>query len=179
MSSTAMEWTYEDVLDDILLHCRRFWWRFGGEWLDWLSEGNYIFVQAYHSHDEDKGPFIDYLRFMLSRRLYEKVRGKVKRYKGIERGHPRERFYANVPDITYQVGFLDRLRMELSDDAYNIVQLVLTVPNDLKLIMLTRPEQEGHGVRNIRGSVKELLCDIGWSVDKITETFAEIKEALC
>lgn len=54
--------------------CWKFQKRYGGEFEEWLSEANEIFMEAFHNHDGTKSAFITWLYYRLNWGLYDRLR---------------------------------------------------------------------------------------------------------
>ena len=118
-----------------------------------FSEGNFIFLRAVESHDEDRGS--------LSTWLFQKLRGGMMDYAlkhSKERGREAGELVMEPEDCSREV--CDILH-RFGEDAKEVVSIALHTPEDLT-----------------RGLLREILKDMGWSCWKIRHAFAEIRNVL-
>ncbi len=154
---------------------KKFYGKYGGEWTDWVSEGHEIFMKAYQRYDYTKGPFDRWFNFFLNRLFTERVRRLAMKQARLARVYVED--IDGLQKKSRSFNCMAFLR-DLSDDARTVAMLVLDTPNDVKLCML-----EYH--RNIPkrdkflNSINEFLTDLGWSSDRIHDSYDEVSEALC
>ena len=63
---------------------------------------------------------------------------------------------------------------ELSEDAKMVVSLVLQPPAELYYESVRR----GDKPRNLRSALRDYLHAIGWGLERVAESFSEIKDVL-
>ena len=180
MEATINKWaiaeTYLDVQLLIKKQCNKYHSRYGGDFYDWLSEANYIFMEAYYSFDESAGAcFSTYLYWLLDKRLIELIRrpARKSRVRKIKVHYVENVGERGCPPMK----LIDRLKIELSEDANEIVDLIMDVPMDIKLAML-EPRKQQTKASKFKECLVEFLQDVGWSVSEISKSFEEIKECL-
>lgn len=173
MSSTwAIGATYEDVQAMITGAAAHYNHKCPVGFDYWLSEANWIFMEAYYSYDPGEGmEFSSWLYFLLYRRLTS-----------VTRKHARIAAQANLSRIREDVES-KKVRLQdfisnLSNDAKEVVSIIVDSPNDVKLALLSRPTREPLPIK-MKQCLLEFLSDIGWANDRIFDTFTEITEALC
>ncbi len=181
MASIAIEITYEEVEDMIYEACWRFFNKYKGDWHEWLSEANYIFMVAYYSYNEELGAsFSTYLRYLLDRRLVDRVRKAIREQRYHDKSLTKKTIAGTGCKMVtkHALPVLDKLRGSISKDAFDMARLIIEMPTDLRFAIMCRPDYESRP-KKARKAVCELLTDFGWSAEKISESFKEIREALC
>lgn len=133
---------------------------------DMTSQAMLYYTQAYVSHDPEVANFSTHARFKIWMGLLEQARKIAK-----EKARMQRVGLETLP-LTHKEGFSpEKFFSDLSPDAQFLGQLVLDPPSGLA--------QRGvDKVPSIRASLKKFLKDLGWSMERITETFQEIREAL-
>lgn len=161
--------TYRDMRRLLYYLCHRFKLKYGGDFEELLSEAHEHYVTAYATFDPKKGEFQKRISFFVWARLLE-----TKRKQAVQvRRYPHEQ----NPDLC-QVGERRRhfnprrFANELSQDAGEVVRLALFPPLD---ILVSASEKRPKKTAKV---IMEYLKDIGWSLERIRESFAEIREAL-
>ena len=149
--------------------------KYGGDWDEWESEGHEIFMKAYTRYEADKGSFITWFTFFLNRLFMEKVRRQAMRNARLHRVDYELTMLPVKPKKSFDIS---RFLVELSEDARTVAMLVLDSPNDIKLCM----KQQHRNILprdKMLNSIQEFLSDIGWSSDRIFDSYDEVTEALC
>lgn len=163
----AVEETYFDVEKLLWFVVHRFILIHGdkyGTQDELKSFANEVFMDVYTDYEHTKGSFRKRVGYILWKRLLDLARHS--RSRKLILGHQLE-------DLRWQsfefnlVDFLDGL----SEDAHNVIGIVLNTPTDLIEIM----SQED---REPQTNLKSYLAGMGWRLDDIKETFQEIKDAL-
>lgn len=72
-------------------------------------------------------------------------------------------------------GWFHDLLDSLSDDAQSIARLVADMPDDLAEVLRFTP---GSSAGTVRRGLTQYLAGLGWSVERIRESFAEITKAI-
>lgn len=170
MAHIAITETYYDVENLIFDTIRKFQQRYGGDFEDYASLANEIFLRAYRTYQPGKGKFTSWLVYLVRIQMLEMVR------RGAMRNARLPRVYPEMEKMTKESFSLRDFTFELSDDAQTIIHMIFEMPNDVKLAVMERggPDEP----RNIRSGVREVLSDLGWAGDRIKESFNEIREAL-
>lgn len=163
--------TFADVelllYDAINQFCRRY--RFDREEAEGIAR--LTFIRCLKRWDKRKASFTHYVRWKLEKELMERVRTEAGRHSLLNRVdydltiHPGTRVSWRLVDLLF----------DLSDDAREVVKLVLDTPKDIKLSIFQRPTDAPF---YIRGAIREYLEDCGWTRSRIKATFAEITNAL-
>jgi RNA polymerase sigma factor (sigma-70 family) len=185
---TAEE-TYEDVRKLICHTVWRIVKKCGGDFDEYMSEANEVFLTAYADFD-GSCPFSNWLVQMITYRLLDVVRDRCHEQSRC-RPAPNDSVgripvwslsadadsgvnpVENVPDArpTWRIG---ELLEELGDDARTVVQLVVETPAELDAIVKAKGDQP----RNYRSSIRNYLAELGWTAVRVAESFAEVRRAL-
>jgi hypothetical protein len=168
--------TFKDVerlMYDVAI---RFHAKYGGEFSDWISEGHEIFMKAYGRYDYAKGPFDKWFSFFLNKLFMERVRRLAMRDARIHRV-PNVNLDEYIPQSkkSFNVGAFLR---DLSNDGKTLAMLVLDTPADIKLTILEYNRNVSLRDKILNG-IREFLTDLGWSEDRIYDSYDEVSEALC
>jgi RNA polymerase sigma factor (sigma-70 family) len=193
--------TAEETYDDVKKLIYHTVWgvvrKHGGDFDDFLSEANEVFLTAYADFD-GSCPFSNWLRQCIVYQLLDCVRNRCQensRFKPVQgcrssvNGIPittrmnsentqmasdmPERQIDNVPDVrsTWRIS---ELLEELGDDARTVVKLVVETPAELAAVV----QEKGDQPRNYRSSVRNYLAELGWTAVRVAESFNEIRHAL-
>lgn len=169
--------TYDDVKRLIYQTVHRFYKRYGGDLQELQAQANLIFLESYESHDPEKAQFSTWLVFTLWKRLQGNLRRDLRHRElapTVALGN------ITMPDRTHFD--LDQFMDELSEDARTVASLVLDLPMDIRLSLETRKQRKGWDrqtpCENIKGALVEFLWDLGWTTQRIGESFREIGLAL-
>lgn len=184
MSATAVSPisdTYEDVEKLIWHTCHRFARRYGGDVEEMVGETHIVYMKAYESWRPNSGTkFSGYLTVCIWRRLIgfrnHRLRRKPIQAVSLDAPQPNGRTMAmQVADHRRPTTNVIRdLINDLSEDAAAVVQLVVDAPCDVAAIA----EGKGGTPRNWSSTVRHHLRRLGWTPNRITETFEEIAGAL-
>jgi hypothetical protein len=158
------------LLDAVVLsHLRRY----GGDGEEYRSEADEWWLKAFLGYDPACGTeFRTWVRTKAALGVLERHRETYRRQNLLHRRHVdlTRHAEARCPEFDME-GFLEGL----SEDAQVVVRLVLERPIDIELNLLARGGPEA---KNYKGAVREFLKDLGWSFNRVMETFKEIKEYL-
>jgi len=165
----AMQETYEDIERMIFMMAWKAVEKFGGDWDEYYSLANEAFIDAYNSFNPEKAKFTTWLwHHVTSKILKSRYKSKLE-----------QMTVAGGEDIDLTVHAdknrfdIDRFLFELSDNAKQVVELLLESPWDLSEIACS-----ADGPSCIRSGLIHQLRDMGWTVAAICNTFGEIREAL-
>ncbi len=157
--------TYEDVEKLIYRLCWNAVEKFNGEFDDYLSVANEAYMKAYETYEGRHGVKFstwmhkivrnDILTEVATRRNHE-----ICNTDRLEKMQNRERF-----DVCLFI-------TSLPADAAEVVRLTLETPRELLM------ELVGKDASDFRDSLRKSLERIGWSIDRIAGSFAEIGRAL-
>jgi hypothetical protein len=168
-----MEWTLEDV-ERLLSKISGDFYRThsGLTYQEIAAEAYYHFVLAYRTYDKSKKTkFSTWATFKVWKGLQQAMRKKIQRDQRASLG------LDGVPDppareVTFDMGdFLG----SLSCDARHVAGLVLESGIDVRLAIA---ERGNNTPRNVRGALRDVLKDMGWTKARVVESFAEIRKAL-
>lgn len=136
---------------------------------DALSLAHSAFVKAVNNYDPSKGAKIStWVTFCLHNDLINYLKKEYRHYSY----EPLEEEYHGGDNINH---FVQEFTEGLSDEAKQVVMLLLETPDELSNLM------QWDGVRNKTGTLKTLknyLLDMGWVASEIKETITEIRQAL-
>lgn len=168
--------TYEDVEHWLDKRVADFYKRYGWRWVtdtcgpfeELRAIATEVFMDCYHSHKKQKSDFVTWVGNKVWYRLLDVLR-KNTTYKRIE---------ADLEAYPY-VGRefnLDDFISGLSRDAGEVIRMVtLDTPLEISIGIV----QVGRNTPAVfRDVLKQHLRDIGWTWDRIKNTFQEIREAL-
>lgn len=175
--------TYKDTESLIASVVSGFCERYGQRFDDWIGEANLLFMEAYDSFEPKQARFSTHLQYRLWKGMLEKLRRQMKRhYKLPRRVELSEGCRVTGPD-TWLVDFMDGL----SEDAKQVVGLIINTPIDVRLAVFQRSPKN----RNIwkeanhknevgacRAGMREFLNSMGWATERVSNAFAEVGSAL-
>ena len=144
--------------------------RHGGCWEDYVSAGNAAFVDAYRSYDNTKGT-------SFSTWVWWKIRGAISAE--IKKTKVQSHTVAsgkdnNLDELTGRSNFdLSRFASELSEDARTVIKLVLESSDHIKDVLHHRDAGP-----TIKHGLRRKLSAMRWTLERILESFDEIREAL-
>ena len=132
-----------------------------------ISSANEFFMIAYHSYKPGKGT-------KFSTWLYHQVRGRLMSECGkCRRRHRKHSYNTEAVDAASDSKrhWMDDIRLtDLSDDAMTVVKVVTESPAEI--IEMLEDSNDRKGI------LRTYLSALGWTMARVTESFAEIKEAL-
>lgn len=164
---------YQEYRDDIVKLARCYASRHGGDAEELIADGSLAFLRAVQTHDESKGELRKRITVTLWRSWQDKTRREGKHSKRetavsvLESG--RGGLFSELPVS----GKLDGV----SEDADAVIRAVIDPPPDM-LITANMIHSSMRPV-SLRLALIEYLQDIGWGMERIAESFAEVAEALC
>lgn len=177
--SVALAVTYEDcssLIDSTVQHFVR---RYGGHYDDLRADANDLFIKAYETYTETKGPFLKRVEHLVRLGLLYQLRIKLKRL---------VRFVeADLNDLQSKGGTggfdLESFCEGLGRDAIYVVKLV--VENRGEMNKGGSPTHRNKGglrtrarARWNKGAVKRHLREKGWQHKRVDSVFKEIRSAL-
>lgn len=156
----------EDLIREVV---KKFVYKYRLDQEELMGTAHEIFMRAHDTYSTGKGSFEKWLKFLLWKILFEKhVRRPAMRHARTPIRHA-EMDLTAAPTEFNMVDFIDGL----SDDAQVVMSLVVDAPFDIALFMGRDTSPQSH-----RNAIKELLAEYGWTLDRITESFLEIRQAL-
>lgn len=159
--------TFADMERLIYYTVHEFVRKYGGQFEHWIEYAGIAFMTAYHKYDPSLGmTFASYVRFVLWHHLLD-VRRRAARYHARDSQEPLDELHA--PPVFDRISFLD----ELSRDARKVVNLILATPPGLskEIGSVKKPWM-------IRSVLRRHLRALGWTTERIAESFSEIRRAL-
>ena len=132
--------------------------------LDLLAEANYWFVRIYHSYDPSKSSLTTWVYTKLEKQLL-----------AIRRREQQHNTCSLVIDVAEREDRLGKLLDSLTREAQEIITLLLDPPPEFTLRVCRKRTPSP---KIARTAMKEWLLSSGWTRTRISEAFAEIREAL-
>lgn len=199
-ATTPVESTYQDVQETVVKLARALKKRYGGDVDEYLSDANYLFMQACKGHNPDKGNFKSRLVFVIYNGIKDRVRQQSKRNKLLHRIHTSQRrnrktfgedfnqwldsnytthqqkHCVNLNELPEQANqkIWDMME-EMSEDATTVLRAIIDPPVDVIVDAgrdnLDKPD-------TIQNAVVKYLRELGWCLERIVESFDEIRRAL-
>lgn len=160
---------FEDVKLLIYDQVHKFRRQYGGSFEDLKSEAFEYYMLAFETWKKEKGPFIHWVKWVVSKTLLEMARRSAIKKARLARV-PLDLSFVPEPKKFNSKEFLEGL----SPDAQMVADLVYNPVMEIELNIA----QKGNTPRQWRNALHEFLEDLGWSFDRITESFSEIAEAL-
>lgn len=179
--------TYEDV-EKLIYHTV---WGFisshGGDFDELCSIANQVFMDVYNGGwQPDKGTtFTGFLALCITRRLQDNYWNE-KRHQMASLDYSNECSYddgtfgsvssaGEVEDYRCSTKFnFSDFTEEMSEDAKTVVKLVLETPAELTEVAMGK----GGDPRNWRSTIRDFLCSIGWSYERVSKSFNEVRGTL-
>jgi RNA polymerase sigma factor (sigma-70 family) len=161
------EETYQDVEKLIYRLCWKFS-KYGNEFEDCVSVANVAFTEAFNSFNPSRG-------CQFSTWVYHSVVHALQDFNIKEQKYRQRTTF--VDQREYDIEDCKRHRLmsiieELSDDARIVVQAVIESPQELAAVLRC------HKPTKIRRGLWQHFKDLGWSLGRTAECFAEIREVL-
>lgn len=154
---TPLEQSYADCEDTIKRSVYAYWRKYHGDLEEYMSLASEVFCKAYESFDYGKHPsFNRYLHWMIWNALLSRY-NKEKRRKQVPL------FTDNLSRRTKEF-HLEEFLDDLSADGATVVKLSLSLASPRAKVK--------------KSLIKEVLKELGWTMQRILESFSEIAEAL-
>lgn len=170
MIMDAIADTYIDCEALLAGICHRFRSRYGGEFDDWMGEAALIYMHAYESYDGST-KFSTWLHYKVEKGFLTIIRNRANRSAKMRQRCWSEKLGRCLKDDSFQ--FADFIE-QLSQDATIIVELTINTPKKLRRCINATNAQP----RTVRSSLRKYLRSLGWTADRISESFTEIARAL-
>ncbi len=167
LSKIACAETYNDVEKLICKICWTFIDKFDGDFDEYFSVGNEVYSRAYEKFDSSYGNFSTWIWRCVWNALIDELRkkGRLK----VTRLKYHSNLVEQIPDRNRLESDFIRFTCGLSEDAYDIVELVFDTPRDLaELLGITKRSE-------LCGILRDYLHNVGWTMIQITEAFSEIR----
>jgi DNA-directed RNA polymerase specialized sigma24 family protein len=161
--------SFEEVEKLIYYTIHLFVKKYGGRFEDQIEHAGLAFMIAWRKYDPTAGmTFASYVRYVLFNLLLDIKRKETRRCTKLIFEAVNLDTLSILPDFK-KSRFLD----ELSNDAHKVVQLVLATPPGLQreIAAVKTP-------RTIKWILRRHLRTLGWTADRISESFNEIRRAL-
>lgn len=166
--------TFNDVQGVIRRVVQSFHKRYGGDLDDLYGQCHLIFMRAYLTYDRQHGDFKKWLSFLSFKILFERMRYTTRRNARL-RPQRWNGFIEGTCGVTYAP--LADLLDDLSEDAQFVAWLAISSPPDVRLALYCRPSQDA--ASSVRAALREVLKDMGWYNQRVTDAFNEIRSVLC
>lgn len=135
------------------------------------SEADVHFMRAYVEHDPAKGPFKNYMKFVVNHSLLELCRREARRGGLLPRADTDPNFMGTTPPQFNLEDFTDGL----TGDAAEVVKLVFQTPEEIQQEVDARG---GYTDQRFRTALRKYLRGLGWHASRIADTFQEVAGAL-
>ncbi len=163
--------TYEDVAKLLRHTAQRFSKSYGLDHEESFSQANLLFMSAYDSYDPRMSAFTTWLVNVVWNGLKNHYRKNTAEDQG------RYRYRRNTARSRTTTFDVEKLEREVSEDASFVIILVIDPPIDIRLA--TKTTKFGKiRTDSLTKAIMEYLRDIGWSSDRIQNSFTEIQESL-
>jgi len=166
LAPTACADTYHEVADLLRKIAWDFHRRFGGDIDELIADANYHFMHAYlhPTFDSSRARFSTWMAHVVWRQL---VRDRRRRRKVL--------FCSDLEDVPCQedAWSLSQFAEGLSADAGTVLELIRETPQELQSVLF-----DGTPSRNQKRLSQYLTESLGWTAERIHESFREITVAL-
>ena len=183
----SIDETYSDVEALVWDTTLKFHRKHGGDLEEQIAIANLAFVEAYAKHNIARAAFttivVLQIRWLLLESLGRELKYRKATQSAVERWPVKREPAVSRPvngngdlDLDRLPSWLDRSSFDLdelqvSPDARRLVQFVLEMEDSL--------QQESRSCRKgLRAVVSNVLQGLGWTAQRIAESFTEIQEAL-
>jgi hypothetical protein len=170
----------QDIHAEIYEECRllicdtvhKFIRRYGGEYDELFANANTLYMQARQNYASDRGTkFSTWLRYYVWKNLLEELRHNVSRNKRLPRVSVELTTCSVKAPVEYDTEILLK---RVSPEAAQVLRLILDAPSEVREAIAAKGDQP----RNWRSMLRSTLKDLGWTLDQIEDSFAEIWRAL-
>jgi hypothetical protein len=170
--------TFLDVEPIVLATINRFYFRFGGDPMEYQSTANDVFLKVYNDFDRTKGTFVSRLLWLLWKRLLRNRRNHWNRERIVPIRKYTENVYCEPPHASY----LDSMsgaaayvaKLAIAEAPLRLCQKISDMPLGQPPCKTTQQEID----RLIRKLYRNLRTKSGWSDSQIKKAFFEIKVSL-
>lgn len=163
IAQDALQETYRDEEDRLAKLVRAFKRRFPRADVDELSSiASEAFLEAYRSHDAEKGKFSTWLQMIVWKRMLDRVKKYARKHDGISIEPLPENLQSTDTNPLHDMS------TDLSVDACQVLKLIF-VMNDVSGMKHRTPQKP---------LLRRVLKDMGWTADRITTAFQELAEAV-
>ncbi len=163
--------TYADLQKFVYLIAHRFAAGSGLPFEDLRSVADFYYVKAYKSYRPDCGAkLITWVGFVVTKQLQTHLK-KEFRFKNT---HQLCEINEDIVGFTTNSSFLLELREFCGEDANLIVDLLLDSNSDLQVLLKWRTKGKNVTRTKAKQVLIEHLEDIGWTKDRIAQSFEEI-----
>ncbi len=169
-----IDMAYQDCKDMLAGLVSLFRARYSGwEHDDMMGEARLAFVKAFRTYEPGHGAeFLTWVRYRtwhaLLKAMDNRMRESRRERREVERVGARGR----------RTFSFDSLLEGLSEDAQELVRLLVMPPMDLRLSLVRRGNKKKPSVNSMKAALREVLEDRGWPPRYVERVFSEIREAL-
>jgi len=162
--------TYEDMQKLICEAAWKFWRAYGGDIDDLIGQANLIFIKAVDSHDASQSKLTTWICFCIKNGLLDYMR---------EQYRPAHIEINESMNSRHEQFSVIELLDEMERDAITILQLFLDTPQEILLDALSGGEKGLASVRQcMKRRMRNRLRQMGWTIERITESFNEIRNII-
>lgn len=173
LAKDVMTETFTDLQDMIMDIVHRFCRRYRMDFEEVKSLAHEAFVECFGGgYNPKRGAFSTYVYQKVVSKIYEAHRTMMRRHilGKIVNQNP---IFLEDNRMKNDLRFIDWMQ-DLPEDARTVAKLTLDGPKEIVWAFLVHP----HHPEKIRNTVQEYLEDIGWTAERISESFYELAEAL-
>jgi DNA-directed RNA polymerase specialized sigma subunit len=188
--------TYKDMRGLVSETAFKFWKVYGGDLDDLKGQANLIFIHAVDDYDSSKGAKLStWVAYRIKKRLLDYMRSiyepthqsldALKSEYGVDNTHFLcEDFRFIDGDLDFAISKLRpnenfsvmELLDEMERDAHIVLQLFLSTPKEvIESILNDKNFRLDHTRGHMRNRLHNRLRQMGWTIRRIREAFAEIK----
>lgn len=178
--------TYNDVEKLIYFVCHRFRKKYGGEFDELLSEANEIYMDAYRSHDPERGPFHKHLQAKIWGGMISTLRKRLQRNRTVSVKRGKVFRVSDCSNVTIDesmkqretIPFDERKLYAMSRDARFIVDLARNPTREINFLITCMLTPKITTAEAHRRAIIDLLRHSGWNEKRIIRAFNNARKHL-
>lgn len=164
--STAISETYVDVERYLWDLSHQFKRQYGGDLEEIIGEARLHYVRAFRTHEQSKGGlFTSWLRSKVWWGLLDRKRKEARHASRLTRVD------LDLDKLPSRRGLASILSDSTNEDVATLMELLRESPGELRALLRMAPERRRNGLW-------DYLRGVGWTAQRIRETFEEILEAM-
>ncbi len=161
---------YNEIAEGLQSLCRGWSRRRGGEPDELLQESFLYFMDALDRFN-GQGDWKQWVMYRIKKNLLERAR--TIQYQKYSRPHDRNYDVLHCADTACPHTFEEVLQ-EMPLDAFVVTKLALDPPT----VIQQEISRKGGSPRNIRSSIRRYLMDLGWSAQRVADSYSQIADIL-
>ncbi len=162
--------------------CRKFHWRYGGDWDEIMSEANWAYVRAVKQWNPERSKLGTWVQTKVQFHLLQLREDRCKRL-------AREKTILNNPcwvepsmtrTLHDEGNKTERHELIPAPESFDIRAFLRLLSYDARCVVrqALSPKLSLIQSQYRRDHLAQLLVDLGWAIERIINTFQEIQEAL-